>query len=565
MAKNDGILGISVNHARLTLAMIRGGNVQKAIWEEIPDNIVEGNKILSQNLFADFLRDKMAEHGFHCKKAAYVVADSEVFVRTMSMPKVSDDQLRYNVPFEFRDFIQGELKDYIFDFIKRDNNDPENPNVALLAYAVPVALIDDLRNTLKLAGLKLEKAIPETTVYETLIHKLPNEEEINKERCFMDIGRRSIRMVIFKNGMYKLSHVIDIGENQIIQAIADSMGVDFRLALTYLRTRFEECDRLDSAVNAYKDISLEVLKGLNFYEMSDMSARLHDVVLCGTGALTEPLVEILKERIDMNVITMDELLPKYDQNKEFNVTYEAVGILLNEAGGGVGKEGNIAAVGEKTKPKWMTAIPAVAAIILVALLIAKFAVIDRYAELARAQARVDELQNRIDADLEFIKNAGELSEEYYHYTWDGMTEEELGRVSRVEVAKLADFIATQGISVRSLKLKDSVLTVSVVGESLDAMSKLTAAISDQDIVASCSLASAQKEYVEETQTFTQTFTQNAANADSESEAGEEGEAQEEEQTEAQTGSSTVSSNYVVNAEINVYLDTLGSGSEEEKQ
>ncbi len=560
MAKNDGILGISVNHARLTMALIRGGNVQKAVWEEIPDNIVEGNKILSQNLFADFLREKMAEHGMHSKKAAYVLADSEVFVRTISMPKVSDDQLRYNIPFEFRDFIQGELKDYIFDFIKRDNKDPENPNVDLLAYAVPVSLVEDLRSTLRLAGLKLEKAIPETTVYETLIHKLPDEEAINKERCFMDIGRRSIRMVIFKNGMYKLSHVIDIGENQIIQAIADEKGVDFRLALTYLRTRFEDCDRLPSVVNAYKDISLEVLKGLNFYEMSDMSARLHDVVLCGTGAMTEPLVDILKERIDMDVITMDELLPKYDKDKEFNVTYEAIGILLNEAGGGIGKEGNIAAVGEKTKPKWMTALPAILVAAVVLILLAKFAVFDRYAELNKEQARVNELQDRIDADLTYIKEAGELSEEYYHYTWDGMTEEELGRVSRVEVAKLADFIATQGVKVRALSLKDAVLTISVVGDSLETMSKLTAAINDQSIVESCSLTSAQKEYVEETHTFTQTLTQNAANADA-----EEGEETEEEPAETQESSKSVSSNYVVNAEINVYLGTIESEGEEVEQ
>ncbi len=82
-----------------------------------------------------------------------------------------------------------------------------------------------------------------------------------------------------------------------------------------------------ACTNAYKDISIEVLKGLNFYEISDMSARLNDVVLCGGGAKIGPLVDILKERIAMNVLTMEEFvnMPKID---DISITSEAVGILL---------------------------------------------------------------------------------------------------------------------------------------------------------------------------------------------------------------------------------------------
>ncbi len=557
MAKNDGVLGIGVNHGRLSLTLMRGDEVRKSVWEEIPDNIVEGNRILSASLFADFLKEKMKENGIKCKKGAYVIADSDIFVRNVTMPQMSDDQLSYNIPFEFRDYISGELKDYVFDYVKREqtSDNETTGTVNLLAYAVPMSKISELRDILRVAGMKLEKAIPETSVYEALIQALGDEEQIKKERCFMDIGRRAIRMMVFKNGVYKLSHVIDIGENHVINAIADDLNVDAHLAMTYLRTKYQDSDRLPAAINAYKDISLEVIKGLNFYEMSDMSARLSDVVLCGTGAMTEPLVEILKERIDKNVMTLNEMLPRYDKDKELNVTYTSVGILLNQ-GSNMSLAGNLAEASDKKPINIPLLVAGIAAIIVGAVLFAKFAVIDQYTARDKARARVNELQDMINTDMLFIEQSGELADDYYHHTWDDMTEEELGRVSRVEVAQLSDFIAGQGLTVKGLKLDEATFTVNVVGDSLDTMSKLTAALTEQDIVESCSLVNAKKEYIEDDTPLDQANTEDTNNEETTEEENTE-EADEEEASDADDSKiMSENSEYIVNAEINIYLKSL---------
>ncbi len=116
-----------------------------------------------------------------------------------------------------------------------------------------------------------------------------------------------------------------------------------------------------------------------------------------------------------------------------------------------------------------------------------------------------------------------------------MTEEEKGRVSRVDVAKLADFIVSQGVSVKSLSLSGTTLVVDVQGDSLNTMSRLTAALSDQDIVESCSLTTAQKETSEVNQT-------DSENAENENPDG--------------YSFTTAASKNIVNAQINIYLTTL---------
>ena len=39
-----------------------------------------------------------------------------VFIKNVEMPPMSVDQLKYNLPFEFNDYITGERKEYVFDY-----------------------------------------------------------------------------------------------------------------------------------------------------------------------------------------------------------------------------------------------------------------------------------------------------------------------------------------------------------------------------------------------------------------------------------------------------------------
>ena len=498
MSRNDGVLGINVVHGRLALTLMKGGVVRKSEWIDIPDNIVDGEKIVSQNLFADFLKELIRTKSIKCKKAAYVIPDSEIFVKNITMPEIADEQLRLNIPFEFRDLISVELNQYVFDFIKRkkqDNNE-ESKTVSLLAYAVPIKFISEIRDTLRMAGLKLVKALPETSVYETMIGALGIEEEVQKERCFMDIGRRAIRMMIFRNGEFKISHLINIGEEHIINAIADAYNVDSHLATTYLRTKYQDCDQSDAAINAYKDISVEILKGLNFYELSDMSSRLKNVVLCGTGAMMEPLVKILVERIDKEVVTMDQLFPKYNMQKEINVTYGSVGILLSDAVG-VAENSNFAEAGEKEKTSIVTVL-ATAGVIVVALgLLGKFGVIDRMRLLEEERRSAEELQTQIEQQVGMLDGYEELTNEYGHYSWEQLSDEEKRRVSRLEAMLLCDLIGNQGMKVKFLDLSGEVLTVDLMASDLDSVNRLSKVLEEEEIVEGCTVLSAKTNTEEE--------------------------------------------------------------------
>ena len=328
----DSILGVSCGHGRMAISEVKNGKLKKGLWMDVDESILERSEIKSKRLFAEMLKDTIKEHGITSKKAAFGIPDADVFTRTVTMPMMTDEQIRLNIPYEFREYIHGELKDYIFDysFLPDQTKTDESGKqvITLFVAAMPKQDLAEVEEMFHLAGLKLVKAMPKVCSFEAILKLLPSEEETKKERCIIDIGQGHTRLMIYKNGRYKLVHIIDIGERQITQVLADEMNVDMHIARTYLETNYENCVDLPSLVNVYKDISLEILKGLNFYEVSDMSARLSDVTLYGGGSNIVPLVNLLKERLSMNVVTMEEMLPGWKCDAGLNLVAGSLGLAL---------------------------------------------------------------------------------------------------------------------------------------------------------------------------------------------------------------------------------------------
>lgn len=506
MTKLEGILGVYVGNGKLSLAMCKGNSFE-SVWVDVPDNIAKGEEIVSRNLLAQLIKDTMKQHGFRTKKAAYVAGNDKVLIKDINMPKMDDEQIRVNLPYEFREYIQGDLKEYLFDYAIREKadiqEDAKNKTEDLLAMAIPTEYYEAIRDVIQLAGLKLVKVVPELYVLENMLMLYPEEEQ-KKERCFLDIGETGTRMQIFKNGRFKLAHLIDIGETYIIRAIADAMNVDIELARTYMREQYQDCGKLESVINSYRDISLEVIKGFNYYEMSDMSSRLNDVVVYGSGAMIGPLVEIIKERLGKNVLTFSETFPEYDTSGNFNITASAIGVLFGsekeakkKTADRDGSSINFASQKKEKTTNWKALLGCIAAMFIAALLISKFAIVNRYDAVYKAESEVQVLQAKVDMDKSISESSPELAEQFYHNTWTDMTESEMSRIRRLTACELIELIGSDTIKIKDYNVRENLITVDITTDTLANISKLSEALNEKPEVESVSVASAKKEESEE--------------------------------------------------------------------
>ena len=116
MAKS--ILGVDIGYDSLKLALVNGKNVRKTAVVPMPKNLIREGRVVSTETMGELIRRAMREHGIRCSQAALVFPNETVFIRGVTMPVMTVDQLNYNLPFEFNDYITS-LITRLFPFRSR--------------------------------------------------------------------------------------------------------------------------------------------------------------------------------------------------------------------------------------------------------------------------------------------------------------------------------------------------------------------------------------------------------------------------------------------------------------
>lgn len=519
MAKS--CLGIDIGKDQLKLVLMKGETIQKAVSVQMPEGLLKEGRIVSVETTGELIRKTMKENKIRCKEAAVVVSSGVCFLRNVTMPEMTADQLVYNLPYEFRDYITDELKKYVFDYSwgsveelpkakkpkkqpkkkkgeekpdeKAEDSEERRGEMELLAAAAPLEAIDDLRLMARKAGLKLTFAAPEVSACENLLHyKLKEESDKDKEYGILDLGSTSSRLLIFKGDRHQVTRIIERGMELVEELLADSLHIDIHLAHTWLLTNHEDCVNSEICQDAFSQISVELMRALNFYQFSNPDSRLEDIYICGGGASIESMRESLKENLDVTIHDASELMDGLGGGRVSEVPslwMLAAGTALGRTAKAPKKQINLALAGQKKKHYWV-AVPAIGGIVMVAGVIGKVAVADRLVQMSEAQSAVSQMQQQVDDITAYIDSFGDLQETYAHYTYQGLTGDELSFLNRPEVLKLMTDIIFPKVMVSSWSVSGNQLSLPVTGENLSDINSLVQELEQEPIVDYCNVMTA---------------------------------------------------------------------------
>lgn len=513
MAKS--CLGIDIGKDQLKLVLMKGENIVKTASVQMPEGLLKDGRIVSVETTGELIRKTMKENKIRCKEAAVVVSSGICFLRNVTMPEMTAEQLVYNLPYEFRDYITDELKKYVFDYSwgsgeempkgkklkkaskKKEEKPEEEENqkrneMELLAAAAPLEVMEDLCLMTRKAGLKLTFAAPEVSACENLLHyKLRNEQDKDKEYGILDLGSTSSRLFIFKGDRHQVTRVIERGMEQVEELLADTFHIDIHLAHTWLLANHEDCIHSEVCQDAFSQISVELMRALNFYQFSNPESRLEDIYICGGGASIATMRQSLEENLDVKIHEAGELLERMNGSGDeaSSLWMLAAGTALGRTAHAPKKQINLALAGQKKK-HYFVAIPAIGAIVVAAGVIGKVAVADRLVKMSEAQSAASELQKQVDDITAYIDSFGDLQETYAHYTYQGLNADELSYLNRPEVLQLMKNVIFPKVTVSSWSVSGNQLTLPVTGENLSDINSLVQELEQVPIVDYCNVMTA---------------------------------------------------------------------------
>jgi len=313
------MLGIEIGNCRMKIAVCSDYELERMIIAEVPDNLVRDGVIVSWEAMSDFVRETVRSNNITYKTVALVLPGNLCFVKRVTMPLMTIEQLKFNLPYEFRDYISDEKDKYNYDYavIKIDEKNGEEAGtetdgeseMELMAAAVLKEDISNYRTMFRRAGLKLVSAAPEYAAFRNIIkdydevHNVPDDDF-----AILDIGHLTCRLNFFTKGEYEATRIIETGGEALTRYIAETLDVEEHIAQIYKETNKDDILESEGCREIYNQIAVEVMRVLNFYNYEHPNNNLEHLVCCGGGALIEPLLDEIGSMIDLEIETIDNLV-----------------------------------------------------------------------------------------------------------------------------------------------------------------------------------------------------------------------------------------------------------------
>ena len=324
-------IGFDIGESSVKMVLVAGTEIKNAVTADLPDHMVENGSILSMDAMADFIRTQAKAHHLPKAEAAVILPASTIFVRTITVPVMTEQQLLFNLPFEFKDYLTEEKRNYLFDYavLEMLPDEAGQPHeLRLLACAVHKEVIEAYRSMFKRAGFKLKLAVPQECAYTNLIRRL--DPAIGQDCCIADIGHSGTRLHLFHQREYATVRNVDIGMRALDEIIAAVPEVDVHMAHTYKESNYHQVLESDDAQRLYSSLAVEMAKAVNFFNYNNRNAQLEDIYLCGGGACIAPLTRAIEEATHMQVHPAAALMPPLQQPEDAYHFLQGYGLAIGE-------------------------------------------------------------------------------------------------------------------------------------------------------------------------------------------------------------------------------------------
>lgn len=134
--------------------------------------------------------------------------------------------------------------------------------------------------------------------------------------------------------------------------------------------------------------------------------------------------------------------------------------------------------------------PAIVAIIIVACLLSKFLVVDRLIAYNKQEAEVAYMESELQAAYDKIDSYSDMEEKYAHYTYSGMTTDEMALQDRVAVVELINKYILTKAEVGAWTITGNEVNIPITGVSFQEVGAIAAELEKDDMVDHCEVVAA---------------------------------------------------------------------------
>lgn len=296
----------------------RGAVLEHVHKVPTPANAVKDGVVTDTPLVGEAIRQLMADGAFSAKRTVTAVAGPSVVVRQVTMPAMSERELRESTKFEAERFLPYSVDEAQMD-AKILGKAEDGQNMDVLIVAAQKDLVLSQASALQYAGLT--PAIVEVEPFSMVRAMVAADEpEFQQNVAIINVGASTTSINITKGGFVPFTRNVPIGGAQITRAIATGLNVSMEEAEAMKREKAAILSQRDTepvppAVTRIfnvitpplTELVTEIHKSLDYFRTRFRGETIESVYLGGGTAKLVNLDAFLSHELGLPVKLADPL------------------------------------------------------------------------------------------------------------------------------------------------------------------------------------------------------------------------------------------------------------------
>lgn len=299
-----------------------GKNIQigKCVRGDMPEGAFQDGIVVNTNLVADALKKLLKEHRIKSRQAILCISGMDILQKEIKIPKSAPRHVRALLKNELTktDALRG---GYLFDYIPREEENADGLE-CYSVYLLPSELIRNYEQTMKRAGITLERVEPVSRSMEKLsqILELPKREN---STILIDAERSGIDFMMSGAGVKNVYRNIQIKEESIEE------NVFIVSAIRNLSSSDNPSDRVIDQL--FENVS----KLIQFQSQASRGRVVDQILIYGEMAADDQFVEMVEKRtgIETKRCHLPAILLHHskDMAAEMGISYSNFGAVCGKA------------------------------------------------------------------------------------------------------------------------------------------------------------------------------------------------------------------------------------------
>jgi type IV pilus assembly protein PilM len=319
------LVGLDIGSSAVKLIELKSsknGFQLKNIGEAVLPHHSIVNKIIEKpEAVADTISSLFDDLRVRTKNVAISISGHSVIIKKVSLPKMSEKELRESIPWELEQYIPQSIQEVNYDYQVIPGETAEG-NIDVLIVAAKKDVTNLYVSTVRDVGLN-------PVVVDVDVFALENMYEINYPEsegliALVNIGASVTNINILKDGVSIFTRDITTGGNQFTDWIVKDLGLDYMEAerVKSSMREGEMSPELEGLTRNFNDLICgEIKRTLDFFASTLWTSKVGNILIGGGSSKVPGLKDILADLTDADVDFMNPFRNIYYDKNEFDPEY----------------------------------------------------------------------------------------------------------------------------------------------------------------------------------------------------------------------------------------------------